>query len=134
MNNRPSRRYHAMEIEGLSGPRLVVFVYSHLLAALRQGHRAIGLGDHEARSVALCRARDLMYELVYALDSESGGPLAENLARLYHFYIREIGAVDFHPDAARLGTLIEMVASLQEAWQAAASQLAEAPVPAGIDG
>ena len=88
MNSRPSRRYHAMEIEGLSGPRLVVFVYSHLLAALRQGHRAMGIGDHEARSTALCRARDLVYELVYALDHEAGGGLANNLARLYHFYIR----------------------------------------------
>jgi len=133
MTTRASNRYQAMEIEGLSGPRLVVLVYANLLAALRQGHRAIGLQDHEARSKSLCRARDLVAELLLTLDREAGGQLAGNLTALYLFYIREITQVDLHPDAIRLAKLIELVATLHEAWQQAAAQLAEQPVPALAD-
>jgi flagellar protein FliS len=133
MTSRPSNRYQAMEIETLSGPRLVVLVYSHVLAALRQGHRAIGLQDHEARSKSLCRARDLVSELLFTLDREAGGELAENLVALYLFYLREITQVDLRPDAARLAKLIELVASLHETWQEAAAQVVEPPVPASAD-
>jgi flagellar protein FliS len=133
MMNRPSNRYQAMELEGLSGPRLVVTVYAHLLAALRQGHRAIGEKQHEERSRSLCRARDLACELLFTLDHEAGGELAGNLAALYQFYIREITQVDLHPDTLRLDRLIEMITTLHEAWRAAAAQVAEAPVPAGAN-
>jgi len=81
MTSRVTTRYQAMEVQGLSGPRLVVFVYAHVLAALRQGHRAIGAGDHEARSQALCRARDLVYELLFTLAQEAGGQIAATLPR-----------------------------------------------------
>jgi flagellar protein FliS len=127
MMSRPSNRYQAMELQGMSGPRLVVTVYAHLLAALSQGHRAIGEKDHETRSRSLCRARDLAYELFFTLDRGAGGEVAANLAALYQFYIREITQVDLHPDATRLTRLIEMVGMLHEAWRTAAAQLAESP-------
>ena len=133
MTRSPTNRYRAMEVDGLSGPRLVVFTYSHILAALRQGHRAIGQKDHEARCRALCRARDLTYELLFSLDRERGGQVAENLAGLYQFFIREITQIDLHPDLRRLEKLVELVASLHEAWEAAARQVTEAPVPAAVN-
>jgi flagellar protein FliS len=131
--SRPSNRYQEMEIGSLSGPRLVVLVYSHVLAALRQGQRAIAVSDHDARSRFLCRARDLVSELLFTLDRDAGGELAENLVALYLFYIREINQIDLRPDPARLAKLIDLVASLHEAWQEAAGRLADLPLPAAAD-
>ena len=117
----------------MSGPRLVVFVYSHILAALRQGRRAIELKDHAARSTALCRARDLCDELIVTLDRQAGGPMAAQLAQLYEYYMHEITQVDLHPDASRLDKVIGLVATLHEAWEQAARQLTETPVPAAVN-
>jgi flagellar protein FliS len=131
MTNRAGSRYQSMEITSMSGPRLVVFVYHHILGSLRAGHRAIGLKDHEGRCKALCRARDLVYELVGSLDREAGGELAANLFSLYEYFIHEITQIDLSNDAARLARLIELVVPLHEAWEGAARQLAEPTVPAG---
>jgi flagellar secretion chaperone FliS len=133
MISRPTNRYQMMEVSGMSGPRLVVFLYSHLLASLQQGQRAISAMDHEARCTALCRARDLVYELFYSLDRDAGGQLAENLGALYQHYAREITEIDLRPNAARLAKLIQLIASLHEAWEAAARQVTETPVPAAVN-
>ena len=133
MISRPTNRYQMMEVTGMSGPRLVVFLYSHLLAALRQSHRAIGARDHEARCTALCLARDLVYELLFSLDRDAGGPLADDLTSLYQYFIREITEIDLRPDAARLATIIQLIASLHEAWEAAARQVAGDAVPTAVN-
>jgi flagellar protein FliS len=127
---RAASRYQAMDLQGMSGPQLVVFLYSSLLASLRQAHRAIEAAEHESRCRALCRARDIVCELAFSLDRAAGGPLAENLASLYEYAIREITQVDLHPDAARLARLTGLIASLHEAWQSAAAQVAETEVAA----
>ena len=131
--SRVATRYQAMDVQSMSGPRLVVFLYSHLLSSLKQGHRAIEVTDHESRCRALCRARDIVYELAFSLDRAAGGALAENLASLYEYFIHEITQVDLHPDAARLARVTDLIASLHQAWEAAAAQMDEAPVPAAVN-
>lgn len=134
MTASPRMRYQTMEVGVVSGPRLVVLVYAHILAALRQGQRAIERKDHAARSAALCRARDLCAELAFTLDREAGAPIAGQLAQLYEYYIHEITQVDLHPDAGRLAKVTGLVATLHEAWEQAARQLAEPPAAATLPG
>ncbi len=126
-------KYQAMDVQSMSGPRLVVFLYSHLVSALRQGERAIEARDIEGRSKALCRARDIVYELAFSLDRANGGEIAENLAQLYEYFIHEITQADLHPDKARLVRLLEMVTSLHQAWEQAAVLVAETPVAAAVN-
>ena len=133
MITRTKDRYQTMDVTGMAGPRLVVFTYSHILCSLRLAERAIGHEDHEGRCAALCRARDLVYELLYSLDEDQGGEVARNLAGLYQHFIREITQIDLHPDQRRLEKLVEMVATLHEAWQAAAREVTEAAVPAAVN-
>lgn len=128
MSNYIARRYQAMDIGAMSGPRLLLMVYAQIVAALRKGHAAILAGDHEGRSQALCRARDLIHELATTLDRQTGGQLAENLLGLYEYFVREITQIDFRPDAPRLSRVTDLVVTLQEAWNQAA-QDSEASLP-----
>lgn len=115
--------YQQMDVLSMSPARRVVFLYTHLVANLRQARQAFEDQDIARRSERLAKAREIVEELLLALDREAGGPIADQLASLYAFFIREILQVDIKRDRAALDPLIRMATSLLEAWRGAAEQV-----------
>ena len=101
--------------------RRVVLLYGHLLLNLRQAKSALDVGDISDRSTRVAKALDLLNELLFSLDREQGGPLAERLAAIYVYLIGEVARANRERDGARLERVVGLVASLQEAWVTAAS-------------
>ncbi|HTS88785.1 MAG TPA: flagellar export chaperone FliS [Gemmatimonadales bacterium] len=133
MRNYAARRYQAMDVGAMSGPRLLVLVYSQIVASLKRAQAAVQSRDHAARADAICRARDLIHELAATLDRDAGGELADNLLGLYEFFVRELTQIDFRPDAARLARIVEMITTLHQAWAEAARQSEGDSLPVAIN-
>lgn len=125
--------YQTQDVTFMSAPKRLVLLYSHILANLRKAGRAIELQDHPGQSQTLCKAREIVDELVFSLDREVGGALGSNLLNLYEYFQHEITQLDLHPDLGRLARLTDLVTILHGAWEAAAEQVAEQPVPAAVN-
>jgi flagellar protein FliS len=119
-------RYQEVDVLTMSPARRLVLVFSHLVLALRQARAAIIARDIPGRSTRVVKALDILNELLFSLDREAGGKLANDLAGLYVHLISEVGAVDRHPDAARLDRVIEVATTLHESWAEAARILEHA--------
>ena len=113
-------RYQEMDVLTMSPARRLVLLYGRLLLSLRQARAAITAGDISTRAARLGKALDILNELLFSLDREAGGQLAERLAALYVHMLSELSAVDRKPDVARLDRVLETVATLHDAWAAAA--------------
>lgn len=115
-------RYQQVDVLTMSPAQRVLLLYNHLLANLRQAKAALEARDIVGRSTRVARALDVLNELVFSLDRENGGALADRLAAIYVYVIGEITRADREQDAARLDRAIGLCASLQEAWVEAAKQ------------
>lgn len=119
-------RYQEVDVLTMSPARRLVLVASHLVLALRQARVAIVARDIPGRSARILKALDILNELLFSLDREAGGKLADDLAALYLHLIAEVGAVDRHLDAARLDRVIQVATTLHESWAEAARTLEHA--------
>jgi flagellar protein FliS len=113
-------RYQEMDVLTMSPAGRLVLLYSHLVLSLRQARAAIAARDIATRAARLAKALDIVNELLFSLDREAGGRLAEQLAALYVHMLTELAAVDRKPDVARLDGVIETAVTLHQAWAAAA--------------
>ena len=113
-------RYQEVDVLTMTPARRVLLLYNHLLLNLRMARAAIAAGDIEARSPRVSRSLDVLNELLFSLDRENGGPLAERLAAIYVYLIQEVTRADRERDGARLDRVIDLSASLHEAWVSAA--------------
>lgn len=118
--------YQDNEVLTASQERLVSLLYEGLLKRLRQAGKQIGAGDLEGKGESLQKASAIVYELLGSLDFEAGGELASRLAGLYGYFAQEIMEIGRTLDPERLDALIEMIASLHEAWEQAARAAGEA--------
>jgi flagellar secretion chaperone FliS len=109
-------RYQQVDVLTMSPAQRVLLLYNHLLANLRQARAALAARDIAARSTRVAKALDILNELLFSLDRENGGDLADRLAAIYVYLIGELGRADRERDMQRLDRVIELAASLQDAW------------------
>jgi flagellar protein FliS len=114
-------RYQEVDVFTMSPARRVLLLYGHLLLNLRQARAALDGGDIAARSAKVSKALDVLNELLFSLDRKNGGDLADRLASIYVYLINELARGDRESDGSRFDRVIDLSASLQEAWIGAAS-------------
>jgi flagellar protein FliS len=115
-------RYQQVDVLTMSPAQRVLLLYNHLLANLRQARAALAARDIAARSTRVAKALDILNELLFSLDRENGGDLADRLAAIYVYLIGELGHADRERDMQRLDRVIDLAASLQDAWVEVAKQ------------
>jgi flagellar protein FliS len=94
---------------------LVLILYTRLLDTLRTAHKQIDEGTDSESSVSY--AIELIQNgLVKSLDKENGGEIANNLAALYEWSIREIFNAKQKKRADLLNAVIEVFTDLNGAW------------------
>ena len=120
-----SAAYRDNEVLSASKERLVPMLYQGLLKNLRRAGMQMGAGDLEGKGESLQKASAIVYELLGSLDFEAGGDIASRLAALYAYFLREMMEAGRALDRARIDKLSEMIASLHDAWDQAAQQVAE---------
>jgi flagellar protein FliS len=111
--------YRQNSVLSMSREELVPLMYEHLLIGLRRAEKQIRDRDIEGKAVSIEKALGILYELLGSLDFEAGGEVATHLGSLYAYLIKEVTEASRMLNADKLQPLIEMVASLHEAWEEA---------------
>jgi flagellar protein FliS len=120
--SRPSvKSYREAEVLTAPPSRLLLITFDALVAAMTRARVGISMGDDAVASAGLDKAREVLGELLGALDHEKGGEIAANLASLYIFMMLDLGTVGLRRDVARLERHIGMARELREAFATAAS-------------
>lgn len=84
-----------------------------------EGHLAAGQMERKAASVTRCL--DILGGLDTALDLEKGGPIAQELHRLYGFCGDQLFKVSISNDTRELATVRKIMTDLREGWQGLAA-------------
>lgn len=102
-------------------PRVrVVIVHERALAALRASLPALERGDLAAHKTHLLRGLRAVRLAPLLLDPRRGGPLVEDLVRLYAHMAARLGEANLTGDPAGIHEVVELVETLLAGWRAAA--------------
>lgn len=116
-------RFSAGNLEGVSGPRIVVMCFERLERDLGEAIAAIEACDHYQANTALCHAQDLIAELALMVDTgvwEHGG----SLLALYDYLLRLLPVANMKKDPNRVSEALRHVVELGAAFREAERLLA----------
>jgi flagellar protein FliS len=101
--------------------KLIVMLYDGAIGFLRRAQCCIENNDPAGKNQAICRARDIIFELNASLNLELGGHVAQNLRTLYNFIWRYLSDANIKNDPQMLQKAINMLSELGDAWKKIAS-------------
>ncbi|MBW1995829.1 MAG: flagellar export chaperone FliS [Deltaproteobacteria bacterium] len=107
--------------------RLIVMCYKAAINNLKQARKEYAAGRYEPKDKALNKARNIIGELMAALDFEKGGQIAKNLNLLYAYMLRRITTGDIERDSKAYDEVIEILGQLVDAWEGIIRPRAQQP-------
>jgi flagellar secretion chaperone FliS len=115
--------YHRLEVEtgiaAASPQRLVVMLYDGAIKAIHAARTALAANDVAVRGAAVSRAVAIIDEgLRAALDMQSGGEIAANLAALYDYIVSRLLYANLKQDMGSLDEAARLLCELRGAWEA----------------
>lgn len=121
---RHPQAYRESSVMTATPEQLVVMLYDGALRFLRQTEAAYGEGAWIHGGERLTRAEAIIDELLATLNMDAG-ELAERLQAIYVFCKKTLIEARLEKDAAKIRSVIKLLADLREAWD----QLATGGVP-----
>lgn len=112
-------QYRQTAIQTAPPEQLVVMLYDGAIRFLEQAK--VSLQEGRDASEPLGRAQDIIVELASSLN-RGAGEVAENLARLYDFWVQWLLQAQIRRDSAKVEEVLSMVRDLREAWATIALQ------------
>jgi flagellar secretion chaperone FliS len=116
--NAARNRFAAGNLDGLSGPRIVVMCFDRLERDLTTAVTAIESLNHFEANQALAHAQDLLTELATMLDP-AAWEHASSLLAIYDYLLRLLAVANMKKDATRVNEALRHIAELAEAFRAA---------------
>lgn len=113
--------YKETNVTTQTSGRLVVMLYDGAIGFLKRAQQCIEAGDLAGKNQAICRTRDIVFELNASLNMEHGGHVAQNLRALYNFIWRYLADANIKNDPQMLQKVINMLSELGQAWNKIAS-------------
>ncbi len=104
--------------------RLVVMVYEGIMSFLRQAREGMEEGQMARKGEAISTVIALLTELECALDWDSGGDIAANLADLYQWMMGRITEANLRNNIEAMAEVEAVAAQLLEGFRGAAQQMA----------
>jgi len=131
------KTYWTTQVTTASGEKLVLLLFDGIVRfceAARQAYSAQPV-QFEAGGQAIQRAQAVVMELLYTLNREKGGEVAENLARLHAYAFKCLIQANMARDVEKLNEVVFMYSGLRAAWSQAMGSLGSsgqaAPAAAG---
>ncbi len=121
MQNLTSLEYNKNAITTVERRKLVVLLYEGAINFLKRAQQGIREDDPEKRHNNIMRALDIIDELRGALSFSQGGEIAPSLNSLYLFMRRHLTSANMKNDLQMIQEVETMLASLNEAWKAVAT-------------
>ncbi len=114
--NRGFQTYQNVSVLTAPPERLLLMLYEGLIKNIKNARGAILDGDADARRNCLRKGRDIVTELMSALNFDIGGEIAVNLHRLYRFVNGRLIQADISSTVEPLDEAIRVVDILNDAW------------------
>ncbi|OQX05567.1 MAG: flagellar export chaperone FliS [Desulfobulbaceae bacterium A2] len=114
--NAYSSNYLNQQIASASPEQILIMLYDGALRFLSQAGTAIEQRQVEQRNHFISKTRDIITELSATLDHEIGGQIADDLAALYDFMLRELNQANIKNDMQALSTVEHLLTELRETW------------------
>jgi flagellar protein FliS len=108
--------YMKTQILTASKERLVLMLYDGMQRFCEQAKAGWKEENLERAHQGLVRAQDILLELLYTLDKEKGGEIADKLAQLYTFCYRHLVEANVQRSASMVEEVQGILRELREAW------------------
>ena len=117
-NNAHAYAYKETKVKTSNQGQIIVMLYD---AALRSMDDAVALLNGSGPKFdlvnnAIMKARDVITELICALDMEKGGVFAERMFALYMWFNQQLLDANMNKDPETIKTVRGMMADLRDAW------------------
>ncbi len=118
-------RYVQDAVSTASPATLLIMLYDRLVLDLLRGETALREGKRDQANEQLKHAQDIISELANTLDTTAWDG-AKQLMAVYTFLLTSLVEANVQADADKVAMCRELVEPLQDAWQQAARQVAQA--------
>lgn len=114
---------------------LIQILYEHAILAVVDARRQLAAGDIAARSKAVSQCIAILGELDASLNHQAGGPLSQELARLYEYMQVQLTLGNFEQKDEPFASVETVLRTLADGWKsvrpadARVSELVPAEVP-----
>ena len=133
----PQNQYLKTQVETASREQLVVMLFDGIVRFTEQARKAIEDNEIENVHHRLMRAQAIIMELIYTIDRDKGGQIANNLLSLHAYAFNCLIVANMKKDVSKIDEGQKIYRGLREGWVAAMGSLgiggagaASAPLPA----
>ncbi len=129
MNNpyNQNAAYRKTQIETASPEALILMLYDGALRFISQAEIAFEDKNLEQTSNFLLRVQAIFSELMTSLDKDKGGEIAENLERLYVFFLEKLGEANIKKDPKPMLEIKPLIQNLRNTWEQAMQKHQSSP-------
>lgn len=111
----PYQQYKQNQVQTAGGGTLVMMVYDAILRNIRHARAAIEKKDMRGANGFLIKAQDLISELMFSLNFETG-EIARGLYSLYDFSRLRLIQANVKKDLSMLEEVYAVIESLRSGW------------------
>ncbi len=133
--NRNVDNYKKNQVATATGGQLIIMLYDGAIRFLKKSLKDIDEKNVEASHNHITRARKIVLELMFSLDMDKGGEIAQNLYELYFFMNQELIRANMKKDKDVIDQCIVLLNDLRATWKDVIKQKEDTsePVASGID-
>ncbi|MFW6378183.1 MAG: flagellar export chaperone FliS [Bacillota bacterium] len=115
------KKYKEVQVNTANRGKLLIMLYQGCIKFLRVAKKCIEEEDIQGANNYILRSQAIIRELMYTLDREKGGELADNLYNLYDFMNRELIDANVKKDIEKVEVVEDLMLELLESWQEVAN-------------
>ncbi len=119
----PANPYLKTQVETASKEQLVVMLFDGIIRFSEQARKHMEKKEIEETHHNLMRAQAIVMELIYTVDKEKGGSIAENLLALHAYAYSCLVNANMHKDTTKIDEVQHIYRELREGWVGAMQSL-----------
>lgn len=113
----PYNSYLETQILSADPMQLVEILYRAAIDSLESARLHLHACDVASRARSITKAIEILNELAFSLNLESGGEIARNLSELYDYSVRRLLTANSEQIDAPLAEVKILIGTLLDAWQ-----------------
>jgi len=110
-------QYQEAAVTTQSKGRLIVLLCEGAVKFMNLAIERLQAGDYEAKGKYINRAQDIISELNAVLNTDDGGEIADNLAKLYGFMQTRLSEANAKCDPEIIREVITIMQELNQGWK-----------------
>jgi flagellar protein FliS len=114
---RSADAYLTQRILGASPEQQAALIMEAGQLHLGRAIQALNRDDPSAATSSFIRVTEVIKEANFRLDLEGGGELAQNLQKLYHWWMKEVMLASRAKDTNRLAAVARSMGDIRQTWE-----------------